>query len=127
MNSQILIKLNDFVKSRLIEFLGILLVVIGIFVLASIASYSPGDPNFIYTPENTNIKNIGGFYGSVISDFLLQAIGLISFLIVINLLITILPYLILKVRILNALIQNVFQLSKIKNQILFILNMIKII
>ena len=42
-------------------------------------------PIFIYTPENTNIKNIGGFYGSVISDFLLQSIGLISLLVVLNL------------------------------------------
>ena len=55
-----------------------------IFLLASIITYSPSDPNFIYSPENTEIKNIGGFYGSVISDFLLQSIGLISILIVIN-------------------------------------------
>ena len=80
-----LIKINSFVKSRLMEFLGILLVVTGIFLLVSIVSYSPGDPNFIYTPENTNIKNIGGFYGSVISDFLLQSIGLISLLVILNL------------------------------------------
>ena len=86
MNSQILVKINSFVKSRLIEFLGILLVVTGIFLLVSIISYSPSDPNFIYTPENTNIKNIGGFYGSVISDFLLQSIGLISLLVILNLL-----------------------------------------
>ena len=85
MNSQMLIKINSFVKSRLMEFLGILLVVTGIFLLVSIVSYSPGDPNFIYTPENTNIKNIGGFYGSVISDFLLQSIGLISLLVIVNL------------------------------------------
>ena len=85
MNSQILIKINSFVKSRLIEFLGILLVITGIFLLISIVSYSPIDPNFIYTPENTDIKNIGGFYGSVISDFLLQSIGLISLLVILNL------------------------------------------
>ena len=85
MNSQTLIKINSFIKSRLVEFLGILLVVTGIFILASILSYSPSDPNFIYTPENTNIKNIGGFYGSVISDFLLQSIGLISLLVILNL------------------------------------------
>jgi len=30
-----------------------------IFLLASIVSYSPSDPNFIYSPENVNIKNIG--------------------------------------------------------------------
>ena len=85
MSSQILIKVNDFVKNRLIEFLGILLVVTAIFFLISIVSYSPSDPNFIYTPENTNIKNIGGFYGSVISDFLLQSIGLISLFVIFNL------------------------------------------
>ena len=85
MNSQTLIKINSFIKSRLVEFLGILLVVTGIFILASILSHSPSDPNFIYTPENTNIKNIGGFYGSVISDFLLQSIGLISLLVILNL------------------------------------------
>jgi S-DNA-T family DNA segregation ATPase FtsK/SpoIIIE len=86
MNSHILIKINNFVKNRLVEFSGILLAIIGFFFLISIASYSPADPNFIYAPGDVEIKNIGGFYGSVISDFLLQSIGLISFLMVINLL-----------------------------------------
>ena len=84
MKSQILIKINHFLKNRLIELLGLLLMFFSIFLLASIVTYSPSDPNFIYSPENTEIKNIGGFYGSVISDFLLQSIGLISILIVIN-------------------------------------------
>ena len=69
MNSQILIKINSIIKNRLIELLGILLVLVSVFLLASIVTYSPSDPNFIYTPENTEIKNVGGFYGSVISDF----------------------------------------------------------
>ena len=84
MNSQILIKINHFVKKRLIEFFGILFVFISFFLLLSIASYSPNDPNFIYTPENAEIKNIGGFYGSVVSDFLLQSIGLVSILFAFN-------------------------------------------
>ena len=84
MDSQILTKINSVIKNRLIEFLGVLLILISIFLLASIVSYSPSDPNFIYTPENTEIKNIGGFYGSVISDFLLQSFGLISIFLVIN-------------------------------------------
>ncbi len=86
MNSQILIKINNFAKNRLVELFGFIIVLGAIFLLISIASYSPGDPNFIYTPENIKIKNFGGFYGSVISDFLLQAIGLVSFLVIINLL-----------------------------------------
>ena len=85
MNSQILTNINSFLRKRLIESLGALLIFIGIFLLAIIISYSPDDPNFIYTPENVEINNIGGFYGSVISDFFLQSLGLISILFVYNL------------------------------------------
>ena len=84
MNSQILTKINGFVKNRLIEFVGAILALISIFLLISILSYSPSDPNFIYNPENIEINNFGGFYGSVASDFFLQAIGLVSFFIIIN-------------------------------------------
>ena len=84
MNSQILIKLKSFMKNKIIELSGILLIVCSAFIIASIISYSPEDPNFIYTPENIKIKNIGGFYGSVVSDFLLQSIGLISILVTLS-------------------------------------------
>jgi len=84
MNSQILSRINNFTKRRLIEFFGIMLVFVGIFLLSSIISYSPSDPNFIYSPENAEINNIGGFYGSVISDLLLQSLGLVSILIIFN-------------------------------------------
>ena len=85
MYSQNLVKINNFVKDRLIELIGASLILIGIFLLASVLSYSPSDPNFIYTPENVEIKNFGGFYGSLISDLLLQSLGLISFFIIFNL------------------------------------------
>ncbi len=85
MSSQLLTKFNIFFKKRLIESSGIILVLLSIFLIVSISSYSPEDPNFIYSPENSKIKNLGGFYGSVISDFLLQSIGLISILITFNL------------------------------------------
>ena len=84
MNSQILTKINNFIKNRLIEFSGIVLIVISIFILASIVSYSPSDPNFIYETEKTEINNIMGFYGSVTSDFLLQSLGLISIFLFLN-------------------------------------------
>ena len=85
MNSLILKKINNFTKNRLIEILGVVLIFISVFLFASIVSYSPSDPNFIYSPENKQINNIGGFYGSVISDLLLQSIGLISIFLVVNL------------------------------------------
>ena len=85
MNSQILAKINGFVKNRLIELMGATLALISIFLLISILSYSPSDPNFIYNPENVEINNFAGFYGSVVADFFLQAIGLVSFFVIVNL------------------------------------------
>jgi DNA segregation ATPase FtsK/SpoIIIE, S-DNA-T family len=84
MKSEILIKINNFIKNRLIEIFGIAITLTGIFLLVSIFTYSPSDPNFIYNPENTEIKNFGGLYGSIISDFLLQSLGLISILLSLN-------------------------------------------
>ena len=84
MNLLIISKINNFLKNRLIELFGIILITISIFLLISISSYYPDDPNFIYRQENTEIKNIAGFYGSVLSDFFLQSLGLISIFLVIN-------------------------------------------
>jgi len=86
MNSQFLTKINAFARKRLTELTGIIVIFIGFFLLVSIFTYSPSDPNFIYTPETVSIKNIGGFYGSVIADFFLQTIGLVSILLTLTLL-----------------------------------------
>ena len=87
MNSQILVKINSFIKDRLFELSGILLIIISVFLLVSIVTYSGGQGNFIYKAENSEIDyaNFGGFYGSALADFLLQSIGLIVFLVVLNL------------------------------------------
>ena len=69
-----------FLVKRLIEILGIIILSIGLFLLISLISYSPSDPNFIF-PDNTQIKNIFGFRGSYISDLFFQSLGLISYLI----------------------------------------------
>ena len=74
MYSQILIKINSFFKKRFIEFSGILLVIASIFLLISILSYDQGDTSLTYTSETDVLKNLGGFYGIVISDFILQSI-----------------------------------------------------
>ena len=85
MNLQIAAKIRAFIKNRLVELLGILLILTSSFMLVSIISYSPSDPNFIFSPESVKIKNFAGFYGSAASDFLLQSIGLISILFAITL------------------------------------------
>ena len=53
-------------------------------MLASLISYSPEDPNFIF-PENAEIKNLLGAKGSYASDILYQSVGIISLLVPISL------------------------------------------
>jgi len=84
MKSQILTNINNYIINRVIELSGAFLIFVGIFLISSIITYSPTDPNFIYNQEGSEIKNIGGFYGSVISDFLLQSFGLTSIFLSIN-------------------------------------------
>ena len=68
-----------FITNRLIEIFGICVLLMGFLILIALISYSPEDPNFIF-PENTIIKNILGYQGSVTSDFIFQSIGLIGYL-----------------------------------------------
>ena len=70
----------EFIIKRLLEIFGFGILIIGVFLLIALASYSPEDPNFIF-PENTEIKNFLGFQGSYIADLFLQSIGFISYLI----------------------------------------------
>jgi len=76
-----------FTINRLIEIIGIIVCVVGLFLLVSLISYSPSDPNFIFS-ENTEIKNLLGFQGSYISDLFLQSVGLVSYLIPITFIFT---------------------------------------
>jgi len=76
-----------FVIKRLIEILAICISLFGILMFIALISYSPDDPNFIF-PDNTVIKNILGYQGSFISDFLLQSIGLIAYLVPITFILT---------------------------------------
>ena len=70
----------NFTLKRLAEIFGIVIFCLGVLLLLALATYSPEDPNFIFS-ENTKIKNILGFKGSFISDLFLQSIGLISYMI----------------------------------------------
>ena len=71
-------KARDFALKRLIELIGFLILILSILILTALISYSPDDPNFIYS-ENQEINNILGINGSIGADFLLQSIGLISY------------------------------------------------
>ncbi len=81
MNTNFLNSLTNFLKKRTFEFVGLLLIFLGIALTISFATYSPADPTLVFGNNNSNISNFFGLYGSRISDFLLQSFGLISFLI----------------------------------------------
>ena len=73
-------KTLDFTIKRVAEIMGIFLIIASILLFLSLFTYSPEDPNFIFS-EKTNIKNLLGFKGSYTSDLFFQSIGLISFFI----------------------------------------------
>ncbi len=75
-----LTKTKGFLFRRMSELLGLLIIFLSLSILISLVSYSPNDPNFIIS-EADEIQNLLGFRGSVISDFLFQSIGLISYFI----------------------------------------------
>ncbi len=70
-------KTSDFLIKRISELVGVILLGSSILLFASLISYSPEDPNFIF-PENAEIKNLLGAKGSYASDILFQSIGFIS-------------------------------------------------
>jgi len=69
-----------FIIKRVIEIVGIGILITGILLLLSLISFSPDDPNFIF-PDNIEINNIFGFRGSFTADIFFQSLGLISLLI----------------------------------------------
>ena len=70
----------NFGINRIIEIIGVAILTMGIFLLASLITYSPDDPNFIF-PNDIDIKNILGFRGSFTADIFLQSFGVIALLI----------------------------------------------
>jgi DNA segregation ATPase FtsK/SpoIIIE, S-DNA-T family len=70
----------NFGVNRVIEIFGLAILLAGITLLASLITFSPEDPNFIF-PNNTNIKNILGFRGSFTADIFFQSFGVIALLI----------------------------------------------
>ncbi len=84
MNTNFLNSVTNFLKKRTFELLGLILILAGIALAISFATYAPEDPSFIYGENNIEIKNFFGIYGSSIADFLLQSFGVASFLLLAN-------------------------------------------
>ena len=98
-------KISSFFNKRIIEIIGLLTVLLSFFLLLSLSTYTSEDPNFIFF-ENTKIQNIFGFYGSVISDLILQSFGIISFLFCVTIFFT--GILIIRYKKLENILSNLF-------------------
>ncbi|WP_440934849.1 DNA translocase FtsK 4TM domain-containing protein [Candidatus Pelagibacter sp.] len=77
----------DFIFKRLAEISGLIFLFLGLTLLISLLTYSPEDPNFIFS-TNTEVKNFFGFKGSFVSDLFFQSVGLIAYLISLTLMFT---------------------------------------
>ena len=77
-------KTRDFLIRRVAELFGLCVIIAGLSLFTSLATYSPSDPNFIIN-NNNKIENLLGLRGSIVSDFFFQSMGLISYLIPITL------------------------------------------
>ena len=86
MNTNFLNSVTNFLKKRTFELIGLILISTSIGLTIAFSTYSPEDPSFVYGDRDFEIKNFFGIYGSSIADFLLQSFGLLSFLLLANLL-----------------------------------------
>ena len=75
-------KVLDFLKLRLIELSGLIILTFSIFYLYSVATYSPENATLITPGKTENLILLN--YSFYISDFLLQAFGLSCFLLFVN-------------------------------------------
>ena len=84
MNNNIYNNLINFIRKRAFELVGLSLIFSSIALTVSFITYSPEDPSFVYEKDSVVIQNFFGIYGSIVSDFLLQSFGLISFLLLLT-------------------------------------------
>ncbi len=80
---------GDFIKRRLREVLGVLMLAGGIVSIMALATYSPDDPSFNSSGNSSGagaIENLMGSFGASVADVLLQMFGLAAALPVVALL-----------------------------------------
>ena len=104
-------KIITFLKLKIIELAGIITIILGFIYFVSLATYSANTVGYVF-PSDKNIHNkfLSFFY--YLSDFSLQAFGILAFLIFFNLIIWGV-YLLIKKRIENFFIKLLFLILSI--------------
>ena len=81
LNSGLFGNIANFIKRRLIEFFGLILITFFFLYTFALVNYSAEGSTLIYKADNSATPSIFYYYSNVVADFFLQSFGLISFLI----------------------------------------------
>ena len=81
LNSSLFDNIANFIKRRLIEFFGLILIAFFLLYTFAIVNYSAENSTLIYKADNSDTTSVFYYYSNIIADLFLQSFGLISFLI----------------------------------------------
>ena len=76
----------NFLKKRMAELIGLILIIVSGGFIFSLTRYSPEKPSFLINSDKLDFTDYFGSLSNAISDIFLQSFGVISFFIGINLL-----------------------------------------
>ena len=86
LNNSLFDNISNFIKRRLIEFFGLILIAFFFFYTFALINYSAENSTLIYKADNSDVPNFFYYYSNLVADLFLQSFGLISFLIGISVL-----------------------------------------
>ena len=86
LNSKLFDSSVNFLKRRIAELAGFLLVIISGLFIFSLSKYSPESPSFILNADKLELTDYFGSLSNAVSDIFLQSFGLVSFFIGISVL-----------------------------------------
>ena len=81
LNNSLFDNIANFIKKRLIEFFGLILITLFFLYTFALVNYSAENSTLIYKADSSDTPNVFNYYSNAIADFFLQSFGLISFLI----------------------------------------------
>ena len=76
----------NFLKKRVAELIGLILIIVSGGFIFSLTRYSPEKPSFLINSDKLDFTDYFGSLSNAISDIFLQSFGVVSFFIGINLL-----------------------------------------
>ena len=71
----------SFLKKRIAELIGFVLIIVSSGFIFSLSKYSPDKPSFLVNSEKIDLTDYFGSLSNAISDIFLQSFGIISFFI----------------------------------------------